>query len=102
MKEKSFEDIFKDKLSHFEADVNPSVWQSVQSGMAGKGAAASGASGASQVAGTFAGLGAKGMLWIAGAALVAGAGLYYILGESSPVANEKVAVSQPGQSTVPV
>jgi hypothetical protein len=67
MTEKNFEDVFKDKLSHFEADVNPSVWQSVQSGLTSKGAAVSGASGASQAAGTFAGLGAKGMLWIAGA-----------------------------------
>jgi gliding motility-associated-like protein len=102
MREKNFEDIFKDKLSHFEADVNPSVWQSVQSGLAGKGAAASGASGASNAAGTFAGLGAKGMMWIAAAALVTGAGLYYVLGDRSPAAGDKMAVVPQNQATVPV
>jgi|GEM_PF-6412994 len=101
MREKNFEDVFKDKLSHFEADVNPSVWQSVQSGLAGKGAAASGASGASQAASTVAGLGAKGMLWIAAAALVTGAGLYYVLGDRSPAA-EKTPIVQQNQVTVPV
>jgi len=105
MTEKNFEDVFKDKLSHFEADVNPSVWQSVQSGLAGKGAAVSGASGASQAAGTFAGLGAKGMLWIAGAALVAGTGLYAILSTDAPVtktepAENSIVTEKPVETTI--
>ena len=93
MTEKNFETIFKDALGQYEADVNPSVWQSVQSGLAGKGAAVSGAAGASKAAGTFAGLGVKGLLWIASAALISGAGMYWLFSDSASTENRGSATT---------
>jgi gliding motility-associated-like protein len=87
--ENKFEDIIKNSLSNYEADVSPKVWQSVEAGIAGKGAATA-SSGAK--AGKFLGqLGLKSSLWIGSAVLIIGSGLALIL-VNNPV---------PSSSTVP-
>ena len=79
MTEKNLENIFKESLSNYQADVNPSLWQSVQSGLVSKSAAVSGTSGTTQAGVTVAGLGVKGILWVASAVLISGAGLFFAL-----------------------
>jgi gliding motility-associated-like protein len=88
MTEKNIESIFRNTLENYQADVSPSLWQSVQSGIAGKGAAASGVSGAGAGAGTT-GLLSKALLWVAGATLV-GSAAYFALSDHDAPATQSV------------
>src|SRR5688572_26954324 len=105
MTEKNLEKVFQDALGGYEADVNPALWQSVQSGLAGKAAASSAASGATQAGQALAGLGAKGVLWIAGAVVAAAGGLYVAFRDPEPAAQKPLASAaqeirvEPSQTT---
>jgi gliding motility-associated-like protein len=94
MIEKNLESVFKEALGNYEADVDPALWQSVQSGLAAKGAAVAGSSAAGKLA---TGLGWKAIVGIASGLVVAGTGLYFAL-KSDPAQPVASAITVPSNT----
>lgn len=100
--EKRIEEIFKDALGKYEADVNPKVWNAVQASIVTKVALVS----ASTKTGNFlSNIGLKGTLWIASASIVTISGLLFVLNtndNNSSVEAKKAATEKSNNISKPL
>jgi len=92
MIDKNLEQLFKDGLNGYEADVNPSIWNGIQQAIQVPASPSAGNSAASNAGRVAAKSGLKGLLLAGGGAAVIGGAIIYFLSTGTP--SEKPVVTE--------